>query len=320
MQKSRILIVLMLALALSSCFKEEEPVTPFPRGNSSEAEVAMGPNYSEQIYFDLGENKVVKSNSKYLWDIAFSCAGDSSIRLNSGRNMRAALSSSEDFSQVTDTNGMDFKWDWSNGKIDSTALYKWTETDKIFVLDLGSDDDFNSLGFIKAKFEFKGNNLSVEYAFLNEQITHKVELVPDENYNYTHFSFLNKELMNAEPTKDAYDLLFTQYVYYFDEEELAYLVVGTLINPYQTECYREFEIDFSEIEAADIEMDRFEKTLDIIGYDWKYFNLGEGTFVVLNNQNYVLKDSEGFYHKLHFTGFYNTNGEKGYPVIAHSTI
>lgn len=320
MKRIESLLLLAIVILMSSCWKEEEAVDPYPRGNSMEAQLEMGSGYEDQIYFNLGDNQIVKSNSKYLWDIAFSCQSDSTIRLNSGRNIRAANSGLTDFLLVNDTSGQEFKWDWSNGKNDSTALYGAFFGDNIFIIDLGSDADFNSLGFIKARFTLDGENLQVEYASLESNDTKTVTLIPDQAFNHVHYSFLTDEYVSAEPPKASYDVVFTQYVYYFEEEQLAYLVVGTLINPYSTVCYKEFELAFDDISASEIDEGKFSTDHDIIGYDWKYFNLGEGTFVVQDEQNYILKDSDGFFYKLHFTGFYNKNGEKGYPVIAHAKI
>ena len=81
-----------------------------------------------------------------------------------------------------------------------------------------------------------------------------------------------------------------------------------------------FNLNYAEITKSDVDESRLTVQSDIIGYDWKFFNLSEGTYTILADQNYILEDQLGFFHKIHFTGFYNGTGEKGYPLIAHQKI
>ncbi|MCB9246840.1 MAG: HmuY family protein [Flavobacteriales bacterium] len=312
--------VLAAMVMLSACFSVEEAVEPYPRGASAELQIAVGEKYENQVYFDVEFNKVVRTNSKMLWDISFSCNGDSTIRLNSGRNMRAAITQKESMREVRDTAGLQFKWDWSNGKNDSTALSAYTFESRVCVIALGLDDENQSLGFVKVIFRIGNDTLFMSYAALGSDDIREAYIVKEPDYNSVHYSFLNHEALQAEPPKTDYDLLFTQYVHYFEEEDLAYLVMGTLLNPWSTLAYLSDEQDFALLDFSKVEEHKLSARADVIGYDWKFFSLGEGTYVVMDKQNYLLKDAEGFYYKLHFIGFYDNNGRKGFPVIAHEKI
>jgi hypothetical protein len=314
------LLVMLVAFLSLGCFEQDEAVQPFPRGGSVEQVIPLGNFYNSQLFFDLGTNAIVRTNSKMLWDLAFSCDGNQVLRLNSGRNMRAAYSDALNFEDVMDTAGLRFTWDWAHGRADSSALFGWQNHQGIVVINMGYDEENKTLGFVKLKLTVQGENLEVEYAPLGESTSSTLLLQPDEKFNYVHASFLNDEVLQAEPPKTSYDILFTQYIHYFHEEKLAYLVVGALKNPYQTKLTKEFSIPFDSIGVDYLSRISWNEDADAIGYDWKYFNLGEGTYVVLDKQNYLLQDSEGFYYKLHFTGFYDRNGVKGFPTIAFQKI
>lgn len=312
--------ILISQLLLVACFREEDPVAPYPRGASAEMQIGVGENYENQVYFDVEGNQVVRMNSKMLWDIAFSCSADSTVRLNSGRNMRAAPSNVFELSQITDTTGLQFNWDWSNGKADSTALFGCHNSNRVYVISLGLDEQNQSLGFVKATFEIRADSLYIRYSNLASNDIREAYLVKDGTYNHVHFSFLTHENIEAEPPKTDYDLLFTQYVHYFKEENLAYLVLGVLLNPYNTSAYLSPFEDFSAINSSDLDVALLSNRRDVIGYDWKYFSFGEGTYIVLDKQNYFLQDAAGFFYKLHFIGFYDNAGKKGFPVVAHEKI
>lgn len=309
-----------IILILSSCFKDDEAVQPYPRGESLEQTIAIGSKYENQVYFNLEKNKIVKTIPRTFWDIAFSCDGMNTIRLNSGRNMYAAATGQYNINDVTDTNGLIFKWDWANGRADSMAMYQWWLDSQVYVIDLGYNLDNIAIGYLKFKPTLRGDKLSIEYALLSENTTKTGVLEQDDRFNYVYFSFLKDKQVDAEPPKVDYDLIFGQYIYYFEEEDLAYLVSGALINPFNTRSYPEFDLTYNEISSKNIDEEAFSTNADIIGYNWKYFNRGEGIYIVLSDQNYLLIDNNGFYYKLHFIGFYNSAGEKGYPIIASEKI
>ena len=66
-----------------------------------------------------------------------------------------AITDKNQISEVNDTNGLDFIWDWSNGRDDSTVLYDWENHGKVAVLDLGYTIDNKHRGYVKVKFELQ---------------------------------------------------------------------------------------------------------------------------------------------------------------------
>ncbi|MEZ5083049.1 MAG: HmuY family protein [Bacteroidales bacterium] len=116
----------VLMILLSSCFKEDERVKPFPRGNVITRTIGLTQYYTYQIYFDLEDSTEVSTNNKNEWDIGFESGTEGShIILNSSAFMYIGNSGSSDFEAVNDTTNLDWKYDKSDGDLDSTAVGNW---------------------------------------------------------------------------------------------------------------------------------------------------------------------------------------------------
>jgi hypothetical protein len=310
-------LYIILALALTSCFKQDDAVEPYDRGDSVNVTISMGENYAEQLFYDLNSNSIVKQNPRTAWDFCYSSEpGSKIIKLNSGRFMFAARTNETDLSKVNDTTGLTFTWDYINGKEDSLALYQWDLSNEVFVLNMGFDVEGNELGFAKIKFiEDSENSISFEYASLDGSNSGSGKLNKNSDYNYVYHSILEQKNVEIEPKKEDYDLHFGQYVFYFLEEDQEYYVTGVLLNPYKVEASTLHQKAFEEIEHSDLSSLEFISRADLIGYNWKYYDFQASRFEIQESRNYLVKDVEGFYYKLRFTGFYNEDGVKGFPQL-----
>ncbi len=67
----RFFIGLYITLIFISCEKKELPAPKYDRGDVLTAQVNMTTNYKNQIWFSLSDNKIVSTNYKADWDIAF---------------------------------------------------------------------------------------------------------------------------------------------------------------------------------------------------------------------------------------------------------
>lgn len=313
----RIVISFIVALVvLTGCFEKDEPIQPFPRGEVEQISIEVGPKYTHQLFYNFSQNEVVKSVLRDEWDIAFSCEKDNhSIYMNTGNSMYGAITDKSSISDVNDTAGLAFKWDWSNGKDDSTVLYDWENHGKVAVIDLGYTIDNQHRGYVKAKFGLQNDSLVIQYGMVGQRAEKTAILGKDASYNRVYFSFTSGTQVDIEPVKETYDLVFRQYIYYFEVEKLPYSVVGALYNPSNTQVMAISDKDFSDITIDDTSSYQFSPNHDVIGYDWKEFNINEGFYVVFPDKNWIIRTSQGFYYKFHFVDFYNTSGERGYPKV-----
>lgn len=331
--KNLFIYVLMLMILLSSCFKEDEKVEPYPRGNVVTRTIGMTEYYTYQIYFDLEDSTEVSSNNKNEWDIGFESGLEGSlIILNSSAFMYIGNSGSKDFEAVNDTTDLDWKYDKSDGDLDSTAVGNWFSissddtvySNQVYVVDRGFDDQANPRGHKKIVF-LDVDETSYQFRFANLDGSDEVvaEVEKQSTVNFVCYSFENGgEVKFFEPDVDTYDLLFSQYttLLYTDEgDPYPYLVTGVLVNRDVVEVAIDSSQNFHDLERSDIEGLELKSQLDVIGYDWKVLqgdvNSGNVSYNIVPNRNYIIRNRNGFVYKLRFIEFYNTLGEKGYPTI-----
>lgn len=301
-------------LLFSSCQKEELPVPGHNSGNVITSTVNMEPNYKWQIYFDLKTNSIVNKNLKTVWDIAFETTGDGyRVILNSSKAMYAANTGNTNFLSVIDTTGFSNskKFDVPSGYLDSTAIGDWRTTNKIYIIDRGYSETGAHQGFRKIQFQnVDANKYTIRFAELNGNGDTSIEISKDSIYNFTFLSFTTKSTVIIEPPKADWDLVFTQYL---EALPTPYLVTGVLLNRYGTSAVMDSLKTFFQITYSDALNYSLSSKLTAIGYKWKKYDYGTSSYIVYPQMNYIIKDSEGIYYKIHFIDFYDTSGNKGNP-------
>ncbi len=327
---------LIVLVFLTSCFKEDEKITPHDPGDVETVAIEMTRDYRYQVYYDLSANQVVATNLKTAWDLGFDCSPEGNrIILNTSNFMLAARSGSTDFSAPIDTAGYVWMFDASSGNPDTVACGGWIEylppdsavsfSQEVYVIDRGYDEAGNLRGFRKIVFEsMDDGRYHIRFANLDGTGEGTLEIIKDPMVNFTFFSFDgNGKQLTLEPSKESWDLLFTQYttlLYTNEGDPYPYLVTGVLTNPMsgvqvaQDTLYPFFDIDI-EVGAGM----NFSNFPDEIGYDWKDVvgdvSSGNVSYVIVEGLNYVISDPSGYYYKLRFISFYSNTGEKGYPTF-----
>ncbi len=302
---------------LYACEREEDPIQPYDRGGVETVQIAMGENYGTQVWYDLGTQQVVSTNERSAWDIAFDCSATSNnIFLNTSVAMKAAPVPGAVFEDVTSDAGLFYRPDHPEGHSDSLSFANWETTPAVWVLDLGFRASGTSRGKRKVSVEMTADGAySIRHAKLDGTEEGTAIIQKDDRFNWLAFSFTTNSSIEIEPIKETYDLCFTTYTTVFYDPYLPYLVNGVLLNPHNTQAVRDTMDDFSALNL-DILADRDLTTqANIIGYNWKSYNLAEGAFTVFPQIVYLVQDSEGFYYKMHFIDFYDANGIKGHPLF-----
>ncbi|MGB1206355.1 MAG: HmuY family protein [Chitinophagales bacterium] len=319
----------MFCTTFLACEKEEEPITPYDRGDIIEAAVNLGTDYGKQVWFDLNTNRVVKQNDKTAWDIAFSCTDSLHyIMLNSSKFMKACNTSQSDFSAITDITNASWRYDSDTGNPDSTAINHSWQNNNVYIIDRGFDALGNAIGFQKITFELLDNETYfIHYADLNGSNEHSIQIKKNETHYFKYFSFDTHIEEDIAPQKNEYDLVFTQYTEIFHSPHPAiphnftppfpYLVTGVLINHSEVKVALSKEESFSKIAVMDSLAYTFDMSMNAIGWDWKIYDFTNGSgglYTIIPNKNFIIRDTDGFYYKFRFVGFYDTQtGEKGTP-------
>lgn len=310
------LIISACLFLLFSCKKEELPVPAHDPGNVTTATVKMESNYKWQLFYDLKTNTVVGQNLKISWDLGFEATPSGyRIILNTSKAMFARNTGNTDFTAITDTIGftVNKKWDEASGNLDSTAIGDWRTTNNVYVIDRGYNETGVHQGFRKIQFQTEdANKYIVRFSQLNGTGDVTLQINKDSIYNFQFLSFNTSSVLIVEPPKALWDLEFTQYTHIFYSTTITpYLVTGCLLNRYNTKAKMDSMVTFPSINLSSAENYTFSKDINTIGYEWKTYT--GGIYVTHSQMNYLIKDNEGFYYKLHFIDFYNGSGVKGNP-------
>jgi hypothetical protein len=342
-----VLMVLLLSV-MASCFKKDDKVVLPPPGNLTYGGVSLvGPSYINQVYFQLSSANTV-SNDHTKWDLAFeSTANGYHIWINGGNQCLAAnLGSASAFNSIKDTTGAYWRWDTPSWNADSTAIGNWTifssppssssnpinthfldyrvegvSESGVYIIDRGpafaSTDRFWKIIFTGVS----ETAYSIQYAKLDGSSLDSMTINKNSNYNYIYFSFDNNgQIVNEEPPKNNWDLLFTRYRFIFYHPTIPYLVEGVLINPYNTRVSVDSTEAFGDINYQFAKTLTYTTARDCIGWDWKTYTFSAGHYTVKPYLNYLIIDQNGLYWKLKFQGYYNSQGIEGYPTFEYQRL
>lgn len=321
-QKTGVIFILAIAGLIFSCKVDELPVKRHNPGNMITNSVNMESNYKWQIYYDLKTNTVVGKNLKTIWDLGFECTEKGyHIIINSSKSMFAWKSADTVLQNQTDTNGF-FKhrtWDEPSGSLDSTAIGNWMGAKAVYVLDRGYSETGAHMGYRKIQFvEVNKTKYLIKYCNLDGSNPNTIEILKDSLYNFVFLSLSTGTTVEVEPPKADWDLCFTQYTHVFYNPYETYLVTGCLLNRYQTQAVLDQTKTFEQISYSDVAGYIFSSHINAIGYRWKSYN---GSVYATNpKMNYLIRDREGHYYKLHFIDFYNNLGNKGYPTWEYQKL
>jgi len=319
----RHLLLMLFAsiLLFSNCQRKEQPVPKFDRGNATTVQIDLFPNYKNQVWYSLATNKVVGTNLKTDWDIAFEASAEGwHIILNGSKSMRASQMEISDLTQIKDTSGstVQAKPDMPSGNLDSTAIGDWRNKEVCYLINRGYNENARFQGFWKLKIKsVSTTSFTFEYGDVYGKTVFEGIINKNSLYRFNAFSFTTKQQVQIEPPRNTYDLCFTQFTTVFTEPSFQYYQVTGVLTGSDIEVLKIPNKVFSEISITDTTLGAFSKRADIIGHDWKSYNLETNIYTTYDKIGYIIKDAQGFYYKLHFIDFYNDKGEKGYPVFEY---
>lgn len=319
-----VLFLFVLTLSLFSCEKAEKPVVLPPAGESQMSTVDMGEQYENQIFFSFETNQIVKTSPVYSWDLAFQSDG-CHVFMNGGKNIFVYNTHLTDPLLVTDASNVPNKswlFDSPCGLPDSTALADWrlpngTSKNEIFIANL-TDGNFKKFVILS----MDAQSFVMAYGNIDAFVLDTIVIPKFQDYNFTYFSFDNGgQLVQPEPPKNSWDIVFTRYRYvYYDLDNFTYLVSGVLLNPNNTSAMVDSINHFNNIQFDNSFLPQMSSNRDVIGFDWKKYNFDNGKYEVKTTKNYVVRNQQNHFWKIHFLDFYNNNGVKGSPSFEFERI
>lgn len=304
---------LILLVSLSSCLKEK-PIERITNGELQTVQVNMGETYQMQIFYDLENSEIIDTKDKDAWDLAFSGSDSSNhVILNTAKIMGAAFIPNATLSDNLSTSGVSWVYEHNEGDNELSPFYGWEHKNGIYLINGGMNHLGQNQPNHALQLKLVSGALEVQYRSLNQQEIRSIVIPKMSNYNYYALNFANQALHECEPPKNTWDIVFTVYTHIFDDNH-AYAVNGVLLNRNAVEAAKisgaPEDLTFDDAISFPLSA-----RLDVIGYDWKFFDMQAGIFSIVPNYFYLVQSRSSARYKLRFVNFYNEQGVKGFPTM-----
>ena len=288
-------------------------------GQSVSDSVILGPSYANQSYYSLSSGEV-SNVAAGDWDIAFEATGyTSSIRINAALGTELFMYSAGDTSDWAslDSSGLS-SWpkyynddaSWSAGAFNRTAdgMYDqgWgnysmithhVTGDSLYIIKL-SNGDYKKI-WIQS---LAGGVYSFKYANLDgsSEVNASVVKSSFSGKNFAYYSLISDTVIDREPDNTTWDLVFTKYVSEV-MPGMPYGVTGVLSNA--TVSVAEASGVSNPSVYSNHSAHTFETSINIIGYDWKSFNMTTYLYDLDTSTCYFVTDVDGDIWRVVMTGF-----------------
>lgn len=294
---------------------------------SAQTQITTGTSYKKQNFYKFSNNESIIINNTD-WDLAFTVYGQSDAgvffneAVGGGNPAQAPLklykAPSNTFS--SNINSVDLKdslyndekgWvygafnaerspndfsDFGWGKYNPAT--KEVVGNKVFVIKLRSGE------FRKVEIQKLGLGYTFRHAALDGSDEKSVTFNKSEFKGKTlaYYSFSDNKMKNLEP--ENYDILYTRYLTKVEQNGAFldnYPVTGVLSGR-GVQVAKATGINPSNVKLEEY-LSKFEKTLDVIGHDWKTFSLTTNSWTVPTDRAYFIKTASNAYYKLVFLDF-----------------
>lgn len=284
--------------------------------------VSTTPQNAEQVYYRLTDDA---QTSAVLadWDLAFEITGiTGSILVNTAKGMAVwkAPYAADQWEQL-DTTGMAAGWpaqhnseiNWSSGALNQGltsnpfdlgwGIYDFVDHsitgDSLFVFRM-ADGTYKK--FLVNGFAAPTNSFTFTLADLDggaEQVG-TLDRSDFAGKNFGYYSFATSASLDMEPLASDWDLLFTKYIGFVTQPSPSYYPVAGV--------FQNREVTVQQVDgvpSADAQWDSgaMNADINIIGFDWKNFNMTTFVWEYAQDRTYFVKDRTGNIWKLVFTEY-----------------
>jgi hypothetical protein len=297
----------------------------------------MGSGYSNDIYYSVTDGEILNI-PRAGWDIAFFTAATSAgIIINEGSGAMLWTFPDGDISDwnSVDTSGI-LSWDimfnspesWEVGAFNRNSLgypdCGWGlydedittyEGDSIYIIQMATGA-FKKICIIDKNTD--DNTYNIKYADLDGYDEHIVEINanPYITKNFVYYSLGTNTLFDREPSAD-WDILFTKYIdITYDQygDPYEYLVTGATSNVgREANKYHPVPDDYVDFGAQP-----FETLKNVIGYNWKIFDLGSMSWECADSTVFFVRNTDWHVYRIRFT--YWQGSSSGYFEFYNDAI
>lgn len=312
----------MVGLIVFSCDPGDTPIPPKQPAEAQIAQLEMGSDYGQQLFFDLESGEVVAQNTRTTWDLLFSCIHpEGALFLNGSKRMLAYPTGDTTLNAAVDLSSADWQWDHPTGAVELGVFANWADAQgsskrEVYVLDLGLDLLGLPLGYLKIQIEsFDGNAYVIRTAAIDGTNIQSYTIPLNPALNGVAFNLTDGAVVAHQPPSDQWDLLFSNYMetLWDGSDSVYYQVNGVLLNRNGVAVS---VVDAPSVDSVSIdptELIAISSNINAIGYQWKFFDFDTQTFAVEPNRVYIIRTVEENFYALRFLGFYSPEGVKGSP-------
>ena len=286
----------------------------------TEVSLTLDASYTKKVFYSF-ENGEVGSMRNENWDIAIATYSTqtASIRINGGFGAELFQYTGGDTASWNnlDTAGLSTLTNWKQCRDNQSAFepsafeanasghpdYGWGKYNSVTHNVVGTSlfvlktvvGDYKKV-WIKEQIAI-GNSIQIEVADLDNTNNYSKTINKSVgSKNYVYLNLATETLMDNEPSNQTYDLVFTKY------EGLAgpnayYPLTGVVLN----RGVKSAEVRGLPVEDADLATALFTEDIDVIGSDWKSFNMDIFQWKLQDSLSYFVEDLKGNIWHLWFT-------------------
>lgn len=300
-------ILLFFIITIVSCFPKEEKVEPSPRIYQS-VSVDAGPTKNDVLFYSLDAGRIVAKASPMEWDLYID---NEVIRINYFRSMSVAKTN-KNWEEINDTSGLSFSF--LTDQISDTLSQWELSENQIYVLNMGLDNEYEPLGFMVFQASRTSDGVILKYRDLDgtNEWTNQIS----EDHFYYHLK--NEQRLDL-PNDKEYDIALGKYTDYITVDDISqdYTIYGAIVG--NASAYL-FDDDFETIDANDFDVNQLSNRKDIIGWDWKRFNLEKNAYEILPKMTYMISTNSDYLCKLRFVDYLNDQGISGHPTFEYEIL
>lgn len=300
-------ILLFFIITIVSCFPKEEKVEPSLRIYQS-VSVDAGPTKNDVLFYSLDAGRIVAKASPMEWDLYID---NEVIRINYFRSMSVAKTN-KNWEEINDTSGLSFSF--LTDQISDTLSQWELSENQIYVLNMGLDNEYEPLGFMVFQASRTSDGVILKYRDLDgtNEWTNQIS----EDHFYYHLK--NEQRLNL-PNDKEYDIALGKYTDYITVDDISqdYTIYGAIVG--NASAYL-LDDDFETIDANDFDVNQLSNRKDIIGWDWKRFNLEKNAYEILPKMTYMISTNSDYLCKLRFVDYLNDQGISGHPTFEYEIL